>query len=386
MNVFCVHCEENFSITADQLGTRGKCPHCRATIRLPRADSVGGPDYQELKAPSAWMENSLSFMLTVILHLVALIVLALIPWGHFAQDREGDGEAIVIGQLARENLVESDEQLDVQALQKPSESFDSLEQQDIVPPSTTADDSDLQFDLTLTTPSGGTDQSMNFDGFRAASSDETSVQDFGKLISRLKRDGLDIVITFDSTSSMSDEIRQVKDKIERIGGALFQLVPKTRISICTYRDEDDAYVARGLRLTDDLSKIIDYLDGIRAEGGNDIPEAVDQGLKWAITRNKFRPRARKIVLVFGDAPPHQRKKATCLRIAADFRRQQNGIVSTVTCRAEKRMEEFIEIAQMGGGEAFLTRDEREIMTQLMILVFGSKHREKVVEALNLLGG
>ena len=40
---------------------------------------------------------------------------------------------------------------------------------------------------------------------------------------------------------------------------------------------------------------------------------------------------------------------------------------------------------MGGGEAFLTTDERQIMTQLMVLVFGSRYREKVVEAFRLLG-
>ena len=48
------------------------------------------------------------------------------------------------------------------------------------------------------------------------------------------------------------------------------------------------------------------------------------------------------------------------------------------------MDEFLAIAQSGGGEAFLTTDEREIMTQLVVLVFGSQHRDKVLEAFKLL--
>jgi tagatose-1,6-bisphosphate aldolase len=48
------------------------------------------------------------------------------------------------------------------------------------------------------------------------------------------------------------------------------------------------------------------------------------------------------------------------------------------------MPEFYEIAKAGGGEAFLARDQRQIMTQLMVLVFGSRHREKVIEAFKLL--
>ena len=55
------------------------------------------------------------------------------------------------------------------------------------------------------------------------------------------------------------------------------------------------------------------------------------------------------------------------------------------CRAGSAMPEFYEIAAAGGGEAFLSADQRQIMTQLIVLVFGSKHRQKVVEAFKLLG-
>ena len=59
-------------------------------------------------------------------------------------------------------------------------------------------------------------------------------------------------------------------------------------------------------------------------------------------------------------------------------------MSTVTCRARRKMPAFVEIAEAGGGEAFLTTDQREIMTQLMVLVFGGRHRSKVLEAFKLL--
>ena len=74
----------------------------------------------------------------------------------------------------------------------------------------------------------------------------------------------------------------------------------------------------------------------------------------------------------------------CQKLASDFRHKQRGIVSTVTCRKKKPLESFTRIAQVGGGEAFLSQDERQIMTQLMILVFGSKHRRKVIEAFDLM--
>jgi Mg-chelatase subunit ChlD len=204
------------------------------------------------------------------------------------------------------------------------------------------------------------------------------------MLRRLRRNGLDIVLVFDSTSSMSGEINQVKAQIYRIGTALVRLVPGTRISLCTYRDTGDAYLVLGTPLTDDLSTIETFLRRISAGGGGDTEEAVQEGLQWAVGNNDFRPGARKVILLFGDAPPHRQDLATCVRTARDFHDQQQGIVSTVTCRQVRPLIEFIEIAEAGGGEAFLTVNERQIMTQLMVLVFGSRYRDKVVEALQLM--
>ena len=91
-----------------------------------------------------------------------------------------------------------------------------------------------------------------------------------------------------------------------------------------------------------------------------------------------------MLLLFGDAPPHPQDHGTCLSIASDFQREHNGIVSTVTCHSGSPLREFVEIAEMGGGESFLTSDDRQIMEQLIVLVFGSKFRSKVLEAFEIM--
>jgi hypothetical protein len=63
---------------------------------------------------------------------------------------------------------------------------------------------------------------------------------------------------------------------------------------------------------------------------------------------------------------------------------ERDIVSTVSFRQAIPILEFVEIDEVGNGEAFLTSDEQQIVTQLMVLPFGSNRREKVVEAFNLL--
>jgi hypothetical protein len=204
------------------------------------------------------------------------------------------------------------------------------------------------------------------------------------LIRDLRTRGLDIVIVFDATGSMGGEIDQVKAQIVRIGTTLLKLIPKTRLSLVAYRDYGDRMVVAGIPLTNDLERLHKELLGVGADGGGDTPEAVHEGLHWAISKNTFLPRAKKVILIFGDAPPHHEHLGACLRMASEFHANQKGIVSTVTCRSGEKIPEFVKIAEAGGGESFFTTDTRSIMEQLIVLVFGSRHEDKVREAFRLL--
>ncbi|MGI9515908.1 MAG: vWA domain-containing protein [Pirellulaceae bacterium] len=384
MNLSCTHCGKTFTITAEQLGTRGKCPHCKATIILPRAASGEIVMGDGLRAPGLWMERWFSLLGAVCLHLLVFGIIALIPYRYLSVGETAEGEEVVLGQFSTPTITNN-------ALQDlPAESTTINSQQHMVDlfsdqmvSSSNLSSRQLQ-DVQALAPSAG--QQGDFDlrtEDRSGDSDE-EFREFEQLVAQMRQDGLEIVITFDSTGSMEGEIQEVKNKIERMGNVLFRMIPKTRISVCTYRDVGARYVVQGLPLTDNLGDIVNFLESISAAGGGDDPEAVNAGLEWAIQQNQFRPAARKVILLFGDAPPHAADHDYCLRLSSEFRRKYHGVISTVTCHSGQRLPAFIEIAQMGGGEAFLTRNEREIMTQLIILVFGSKYREKVLEAFHLL--
>jgi len=388
MKLTCTHCGDAFTITAEQLGTRGKCPHCKATIILPKSASSSVENGDQLQVPGLWMERWFSMLGAVFLHVLVLAILAMIPYRFMADGELSEGQEVMLGTVNQVALTENAES----TLQVESNQLDSQERS----VNLFSDQMLSTSSSEMTSPQAMTDPVLNPGGGRQGELDLQSVRDlrdqddqgteeFEQLVAQLKQNGLEIVICFDSTGSMEGEIQEVKNKIERMGSVLFRLVDKTRISVCTYRDEGARYVVKGLPLTDNLGDIVRFLGDVTAGGGGDDPEAVHSGLEWAINQNQFRPKARKVILLFGDAPPHAVDKDYCLRLASDFRRKSKGVVSTVTCHSEQRLTAFIEIAQMGGGEAWLTRNEREIMSQLMILVFGSKHREKVLEAFDLLG-
>ena len=142
MRMSCIHCGQAFSITASQLGGKGRCPHCRGEIRLPKAtDDV--EQLPEKVEPSHWLQNSMSGLLSLIFHMILILVLALITYGSYGG--VGSGEDVLIGQLPSAELGDSqDEQLEAaEVVSETSSDFaESLEVEPPVDTSTDTVDSD----------------------------------------------------------------------------------------------------------------------------------------------------------------------------------------------------------------------------------------------------
>ncbi|MEC9094627.1 MAG: vWA domain-containing protein [Planctomycetota bacterium] len=380
MKLTCIHCGQDFTITHKQLGARGKCPHCTQVVEFPGATGKGQDD--EKSRPGSLVDNSISGLGSVVIHLILLILICIVPW---TGGDSGVGETydVMIGVIENNQLDLQEETLELEQNDQ-AETIESVT--DPVLESVTKDSpSEPLVNIDTASLSPSVTGAFDEQSFRSASAAGGGA-DFNGLIKQLKRDGLDIVICFDSTGSMGGEISVVKNKIQRIGSTLLKMIPKTRISICTYRDrgQTENYVVKGTPLTNSLNDVIGFLETVNAGGGGDMPEAVLDGMKWAVNNNQFHRRARKVILIFGDAPPHREDQSECLEIASRFKLQQKGIVSTVTCRRPTHLQEFSQIARSGGGESFLTSNHREIMTQLLVLVFGNRHRKKVLQAFQLL--
>jgi hypothetical protein len=364
-------------------GTSGRCPHCSEVVHIPAAEEEhpGDEDQQhEPMGPSGWLSGSVSGMVSLIFHLLVFLLLAFFGW---ETGRGGIGDEVIIGELPLKTLNKSDEPKleDSEVKSKEKQPLDEV--LETVSPADSA--SDPSFDTFSVDPMSPAGETGSFSIGAVTIGGPGGGGGWDGMLGQLRQHGLDVVLVFDSTGSMGGEIREVKRQISSIGNTLMTLVPKARISVCTYRDEGDEYVVKGLPLTNDLQEVHDFLRPIQASGGGDHPESVQMGLRWAVTNNQFRPKARKVILLFGDAPPHPQDRRECLDIASDFGSQYQGVVSTVTCRNRVKLAEFVEIAEVGGGESFLTTDYKQIITQLMVLVFGSKYRSKVIEAFRLMG-
>lgn len=330
---------------------------------LPSEDETAGDElYRPNVLSRQFLDHYRVWVITMIIHLVVILVLVL-------QNQRTTGRPTVSLEMVTDDFSSL---ADLEELQFDTTEFEiqNLEQSEAAIEHQTESDL-MQFDPVQ--DSGG------FGG-------RIDGQGFDELVERLRKNGLDIVIVLDSTGSMLHEVQEVKSKIEWMSSTLFGIVDNTRIGVCTYRDADDqlngGYVVKGQELTSNFGEIVQFLSTVSANGGGDLPEAVHRGLQWAVGRNQFRPDARKVILLFGDAPPHPEHRNACLKTAERFREYQQGFVSTITCHAGQCLPSFVEIAQRGGGEAWLIKqDEREIISQLMVLVFGSQYQHEVVNAI-----
>ena len=391
MNVQCIDCGKSFSIGAAQLGTRGRCPHCKCSVEMPASvDQV--QTRRTLASPDPrWVQKVLLAAVVFLLHVGALLLMTKLPWysptqtaveaeHHFVLSPPEEPRLTSIAEPQLQSMsVESLNALMVDQARVLPMSVSNLQRRqsrlgDPVPRDGSFD-TEPEF---LRGAVGGWDA---WEQFQRQPNPLLPVETFDELLNRLGKDGLDIAIVFDSTASMNLEIAEVKSGIEQMGQTLLRLVPKTRISVCTYRDQGDQYVTKGLPLSASIAQVVTFLNEVRAQGGGDKSEAVAAGVQWVIENNQFRRPAKKVILIFGDAPPKPDQWLACQQWVSDFRFGQGGIVSTVSCHRSTKLKSFVQIAQLGGGESFLNTDETKIVQQLLVLVFGSRYQGQLLPLL-----
>ncbi len=117
---------------------------------------------------------------------------------------------------------------------------------------------------------------------------------------------LDVLFLLDSTGSMDDEIQQIKTTLQSIAQRVSNLPanPDLRFEMVSYRDRDDTYVTRLHDFDGNVERFHRTIRGVRADGGNDYPESLNQALHEAVNDASWRENAIRLIFLIADAPPH----------------------------------------------------------------------------------
>ena len=234
---------------------------------------------------------------------------------------------------------------------------------------------------------------------------------FGKYVGGLRKVGLDVAIVVDATGSMQNVIDDLKHRLDDLVFTMQRLVPGARIGAVAYRDRDDDNVATAPRqsenfvvkwtdLTYTSSKVKNFLDGIVAEGGGDWEEAVKEGLDAAMHQLKWREDAKKVIILVGSSPPHE-KDVPAIRDRVHDWHARGGVVSTIDVSLrlheeherklhrwlygdelkevsplpdfyQQRQDSFNDISRRGGGSAIALGSDQAMARSLLVQAFGAQ--------------
>jgi hypothetical protein len=166
---------------------------------------------------------------------------------------------------------------------------------------------------------------------------------------------VEVAFVLDTTGSMGPLIEGAKRKIWSIATSIVDANPdaQTRMGLVAYRDIGDEYVTKKFELTTDIQDLYASLLELRARGGGDWPESVNEALDIAVNKLAWTngDDVRRIVFLVGDAPPHMdyaqdTKYPQTLKVA----RQKDILVNAVLAGGARDTERvWRDVAQQGGG-------------------------------------
>jgi hypothetical protein len=152
-------------------------------------------------------------------------------------------------------------------------------------------------------------------------------------------------------------------------------VPDARVGLVTSRARgpSEDYLVREVPLDVDYWRATNFVQFVSAEGGSDRPEDVRAGLQAAF-RQHWRPAARRVVVLAGDAPPHRKDVGPMLDAVRAFAGNGRSFVHTLVTSPERAGDDtrdyFEEIATSGRGVCEpLSRHDR-VLQRVLTFAFG----------------
>jgi len=126
---------------------------------------------------------------------------------------------------------------------------------------------------------------------------------------------LDLMVVLDTTGSMGDEIGYLKEEFQAIAARILDESPgvEIRFGLTAYRDRSGPeFITRPYGFTSSLDTMQEWLGEMASQGNHDWPEAVEDGLRDALSADWRGYDASQVLLLVGDAPPYPERMAAAL--------------------------------------------------------------------------
>jgi len=202
---------------------------------------------------------------------------------------------------------------------------------------------------------------------------------------------MDLAFCIDTTGSMQGEIDTVKAKVRELVAKLSSgnPAPLIRVGLVAYRDRGDEYVTRIFPFSDDIDRFVKDISNLRADGGGDGPEAVNQALHSAVHDLSWDASSKtaKLLFLIGDAGPNKYKDDYDWRTESKNAISRGIQINTIGCSglegypAADGVDVFKQIAKLTDGKYDTLAYHQEVVTadgrkETMISSGGAVYRVK----------
>jgi hypothetical protein len=142
------------------------------------------------------------------------------------------------------------------------------------------------------------------------------VENIEQIIDNSTGSSLDIVFCLDTTSSMQDDIDEIRTALSPMLAQKITQFQSFRIGMVLYKDYFDEYLTRVVPFTREIDQFQRTLNNIHVGGGRDIPDAVYEALYEGAINFPWEAESRSLILI-GDAPPHPRPRGRITKEMVD---------------------------------------------------------------------
>jgi hypothetical protein len=138
-------------------------------------------------------------------------------------------------------------------------------------------------------------------------------------------DDLDLVFVMDTTGSMGEELRDIQFNLIGIIRVLHRLAPTLNVGFVAFKDYGDDYFTRAFALSpmrgENIRRVQEFVEGLKAGGGGDKPEPVTAAMKEGL-KMAWRNNAEARLIIIGDAPGHRPDWQEAFDLASGFSAKQ----------------------------------------------------------------
>jgi len=194
-----------------------------------------------------------------------------------------------------------------------------------------------------------------------------SLQQCQAALGKLDIQSYDLVLAFDTTGSMDEEIEGILGNMAGIVRVMQKLVPDLRMGFVAFRD-DSTYITRDFTLRQmdpqGLAQALAWLKGLSA-GGSTGKLAVAKGIEVAAAM-PWRAGVPRAIVAIGDYADLDGPSHRAHRAAVAFARAPRAKVSVVVARDVTGIDFFRILARAGGGE--FVEDRGDMLANVLLSV------------------